>query len=320
MDIYQLDNGQPVLCHQAIDQMPDSGYLWIDLRRTQAESWPEWPRRLIGVEVDPEHVEDSLTDGHSSYYDGTPHYDMVIFEGLGAFRDPLHFDTRTVALFIFDRLLISICAEDCVSVHGVSQRLQRFKAKVPVSASLLAHQILDAMVDRYLHAREKLDPRLSELQDQLLSRTSDMEDWRALLEGRRIARRLEALSEDQYEALDAWRRGTVMEWDVSMRVRMRGLIEHVSRVRDHAAGQERDLEAAVQLHFAALSQRANEVMQLFTVAAVVFMPLTLITGIWGMNFKYMPELDWKYAYFVALGLILTIGVGTYIWFKRKNYL
>jgi Mg2+ and Co2+ transporters len=60
-------------------------------------------------------------------------------------------------------------------------------------------------------------------------------------------------------------------------------------------------------------------MRVFTVVAVVFMPLTLLTGIWGMNFEYMPELHLRYGYPIALFILLALGVGLFYWFKRKGY-
>jgi magnesium/cobalt transport protein CorA len=192
------------------------------------------------------------------------------------------------------------------------------KGRSPPTMLCLAHSILDTMVDRFLRVREFLDLRLTELQDDLLSTHSDMNDWRALLDGRRVARRLEQLSDDQQEALDAWRRGSCHDWDDHTRIRVRDLVEHVTRVRDHASGLERDLEAAVQLHFASISHRTNEIMRIFTVVSVVFMPPMLLTGIWGMNFKYMPELEWIYGYPLALCCVFGVCLGMLFWFKRRK--
>ncbi|MDE0854353.1 MAG: magnesium transporter CorA family protein [Nevskia sp.] len=319
MEIYHCLGGQPPILHNRLERMPEEGYVWLDFERSEAQGWESWPRLLLGVEVDHTQVVDSMTPDHSSYFDGTEDYDMLIFEGLGPKDDPFPLDTRTATFFVFERLLITVRAEDNLSFQMVKQKLRGMKAKAPPSALCLAHQVLDTMVNRFLRVRESLSLRLTELQDELLSPDSMMEDWHALLEGRRMVRRLEALSEDQIEALDAWRRGTCLDWAGTAEVRMRDLREHVSRVRDHASGMERDLEAAVQLYFARVSNRTNEIMKVFTVLAVVFMPLTLLTGIWGMNFKHMPELEWEYGYYWALGLICVIGFGMFWWFRRSKF-
>jgi magnesium/cobalt transport protein CorA len=319
MEIYHCISGQPPILHNQLDHMPEEGYVWLDFVRAEAQGWDSWPRRLLGVEIEPSQVIDALTPDHSSYFDATDDYDMLIFEGLGPKDDPFPLQTRSASFFVFERLLITVRAEDNLSFQMVKQKLKSMKAKAPPTALCMAHLVLDTMVDRFLHVREFLSLRLSQLQDDLLSPDNKMEDWHALLEARRIVHRLEALSVDQTEALDAWRRGTCLDWSGPSEVRMRDLREHVTRVRDHAVGLERDLEAAVQLYFATVSHRTNEIMKIFTVLAVVFMPLTLLTGIWGMNFKHMPELDWEYGYYWALGLILITGFGMFWWFRRSKF-
>ena len=320
MEIYHCLRGQPPILHNQLERMPEEGYLWLDFVREEAHGWEHQVKRLLDVEIDHQHVEDALTPRHSSFFDGTEDYDMMIFEGLGPKDDPFPLETRSAAFFVFENLLVTVRAEDNRSFHMVKQRLKGLKGKAPPTALCMAHQILDTMVDRFLSIREPMDKRLTQMQDELLTPNNQVEDWHPLLEGRRVVRQLEALSEDQIEALDAWRRGTVLDWaEKHIEVRMRDLREHVTRVRDHASGLERDLEAAVQLYFATVSHRTNEIMKIFTVLAVVFMPLNLLTGIWGMNFKHMPELDWEYGYFWALGLITIIGFGLFWWFRRSKY-
>jgi magnesium/cobalt transport protein CorA len=320
MQIRHFVHGQPPQTIDPPEHLPEQGYLWIDLSRDEAQDWEHWPKKLCDVDIDQQHLFDALTPSHISFFDGTPDYDMLIFEGLGPHDDPFPLETRSAVFFVFERLLLSVRAPDNVSFELVQQKLCSVKGKSPPSELYLAHHILDTMVDRYLRVREFLDLRLTELQDDLLSPGSNMNDWRSLLNGRRIARKLEALSEDQLEAIDAWRRGSAHDWDNGMQVRMRDLSEHVGRVRDHASGLERDLEAAVQLHFATMTHRSNEIMKIFTVVTVIFMPLTVLTGIWGMNFEFMPELHWKYGYPMALTLIVGVAIAMVMYFRRRRIL
>jgi magnesium transporter len=67
------------------------------------------------------------------------------------------------------------------------------------------------------------------------------------------------------------------------------------------------------------SDRMNSIMKTLTVITTIFMPLTFIAGVYGMNFGNMPELSWYYGYFMAIGLMLFIGVGLYAWFRRKGW-
>jgi magnesium transporter len=319
MRIFHFSEGKPsVLPDDAA--LPDQGLIWVDFLRDDAQGWECWAEPLIGTPIDPEHVSDSLNPTHPSFFDGTSEYDMLVFEGLGPRPEPLPLETRTATFFMFERVLITVRAVDSVSVDHVRQRLLDGRMKTPSSPMRLALLIVDAMVDRFLLIRDVMDTQFTKLQDDLLDPAQSMNDWRELLRCRREVRRLEALSESQLEALDAWRRGSCFDWDSRDEVRIRDLNEHVNRVLTHASGQERDLEAAIQLHFASVSHRTNRVVQGLTVLSAIFFPLTLITGIYGMNFKYMPELEWEYGYYFALGLLATIGGGLWWYFRRRRFL
>ncbi|TXH05713.1 MAG: hypothetical protein E6R07_02570 [Nevskiaceae bacterium] len=319
MQILHFLANQPPKELGSVDRIPAEGLVWVDFVREQGENWDCWAEPLLGVEIEPQHVSDSLNPQHPSFFDGTPDYDMLIFEGLGPRDDPFPLETRNVAFFLFDRVLLTVRAHDGTSIQLVRQRLLDGRVKPPGSVLKLAHLILDTMVDRFLKIREPLDKHFTALQDELLDPDSKCDDWRTLLQGRRIARKLESLSENQIEAIDTWRRGTRSDWSASEEIRIRDLREHVDRVLDHSRDLERDVESAVQLHFSSVTHKTNQIMQTLTVLSAIFFPLTLIVGIYGMNFEHMPELHWEYGYYYALGLLGVIGLSLLWFFKRRGY-
>jgi magnesium transporter len=320
MQIFHFVNGQPARVLPPDAPLPADGMIWADFLRSEAADWACWAEPLVNVAIEPQHVSDSLNANHPSFFDGTPDYDMLVFQGLGPRDDPFPIETRTAAFFLFPRVMITVRAEDSVSFARIQQRIHDGRMKSPSSVIGLAHAVLDVMVDRYLKIREPLDQRLTELQDGLLDPNNPMNDWRELLGSRRVVRQVEALSESQLEALDAWRRNSCFDCTPHEEVKIRDLVEHVTRVRNHASGEERDIEAAVQLHFAIATGRTNRVVQFLTVLSAIFFPLTLITGIYGMNFDYMPELRWRYGYFMVLGLLLVVGLGLFLVFRRRRFL
>ncbi|MGH8460319.1 MAG: magnesium transporter CorA family protein [Stenotrophobium sp.] len=319
VQIYHFANAAPPRLLDSTEPLPQSGLIWIDILREEAQNWACTVEPMAGCAIEAQHVADSLNPDHPSFFDGTADYDMLVFQGLGPRDDTFPLETRTAVFFLLDRMLVSVRGNESVSFGLVHQKLADGRLKPPGSILKLTHLVLDAMVDRFLRVREPMDRRFTALQDELLAPHGSVDDWRTLLDERRVARQLEALCDDQLEALDAWRRNTRTDWSSTEEIRIRDLIEHIDRVEAHAGAQGRDIEAAVQLHFAALTHRTNEIMKVFTVAAVVFMPLTLLTGIWGMNFEYMPELHFHYAYFVALGSLVVLGGLMLYIFKRKGY-
>ena len=91
------------------------------------------------------------------------------------------------------------------------------------------------------------------------------------------------------------------------------IIDSIETFRDMVSGM-------LDLYLSIISNRMNEVMKLLTLIATIFIPLTFIAGVYGMNFKHMPELDWNWGYPAVLVLMLAIGIIMVLWFKRKRFL
>lgn len=320
MRIVQFPAQGPAQVLSALPETPKEGLLWVDCERTSSVTWATTIEPWLQVEIDAQHVDDSLNAAHPSFFDGTSAYDMLIFQGLGPSDQPMPLETRSAAFFLFDRVLVTVRAEDALSFNRLQKRIDDNSYRSPKTVFDLAHHILDMMVDRFLAIHGPMNAHFEGLQDALLDPDNGMNDWRALLDCRRQARRLESLCEGQLDALDSFKRGTRKPLSNAQNVKLRDLIEHVGRVLAHAGTQERDIEAAVQLHFAAASQRTNRVVQTLTVISAVFFPLTLVTGIYGMNFEHMPELAWRYGYAGVLLLLLCLGVSLLFWFKRRRFL
>jgi len=125
------------------------------------------------------------------------------------------------------------------------------------------------------------------------------------------------------DALDEWPLGAETEARHErdlLRVRSRDVLEHIERVLGHVRRLEQSAEAAVQMHFSTLGQRTNDIMRTLTVLTAIFLPLNLITGIFGMNFEWIPLLHQQDGFFIAVGLMGAIGLGLGGFFWRKRYL
>jgi Mg2+ and Co2+ transporter CorA len=105
-----------------------------------------------------------------------------------------------------------------------------------------------------------------------------------------------------------------------LRVRSRDVLEHVERVLTHVRRLESSAESAVQMHFSALGHRTNSIMRTLTVLTAIFLPLNLITGIFGMNFDVMPLIHNGGGFWDAALLMLAVACGLWFIFRRKRYL
>jgi Mg2+ and Co2+ transporter CorA len=284
--------------------------------------------RLAGGErVFDLHLRDAFNPQHPSFFDSTSDYEMLVFRklALGA-SQPLaemeeprdarprrrrlqQITTRPVTFFVFDRLLVSVRDAQSRTIAEVRQRLLESRARtaqrggagngeahlarLPQRPGELMLRLLNGMIDRYLELRQPLTEKLDHWQRDLLDPRRPFADWSALLDARIEIRKLENLCEEQHDALQELRDSYLESTPEPQRsdaylVRIADVIDHVRRVHTHAQRLENSLESAVQLHFSATAHRTNQIVRLLTVITAVFAPLTLITGIFGMNFEMMP--------------------------------
>jgi magnesium transporter len=322
MQIYQFGReGQTPVHLEHIETLPADGLIWLDFTRQEARDWPIWAERLTGARINSEHVIDSFNGDHPSSFESVEDYDVLIFQGLtpeDCESTQNLIVTKSAAFFFFDHLLITVRASENVSFDLVKRKFRETRQRFPSTAFGFAHVVLDTMVQRYVTITDELEDRLERIGDALLDPRNPYDDWRELMRYRKQSHALEVLCEKNLDTLDDWQRDMRAELSEGQRVRLTDLREHLERIARHADALQRDIEMAVQLHFAAVGHRTNKVVQTLTVLSAIFFPLTLLTGIWGMNFQHMPELGWRYGYPMALTVISVVGIGLMLYFKRRR--
>lgn len=249
--------------------------------------------------------------------------------------------TRAVGFAVFDRLLISVHPGGCFTARAFIQRYlsdavhaegsapsASARSRLPTSPADLALRMINVMVDSYLDLRRTLTTQLEHWQAELLNPASRFNNWAALMDARNQLHTLEDLCDEQHDAMQEWL-DTVREQPVgalpqaerdSLVARMRDVIEHIERVMHHVRRLEQSAETVVQIHFSALSHRTNETMRTLTALTAIFLPLTLVTGIFGMNFEQMPLLKLATGFWLVMGLMAGIAAALGLYFWRKRYI
>ncbi|CAM3399161.1 magnesium transporter CorA family protein [Cupriavidus taiwanensis] len=252
-------------------------------------------------------------------------------------------DTQPVTFFMFDTVLVTVRSGPSRTIDQVRQRLLELcqaprPQAVPArgNGQSLLHgirppsrpedlmlRLLNAMVDRYLELRAPLTRQLDRWQRALLNSRRSFSSWEGLLDARIQLRKLEHLSEEQRDALQEFRDSLLDNRyssdqpggaanapgrDEVLLVRINDVMEHIQRVLAHARRLEDSIESAVQIHFSAVAHRTNRTMRALTLITALFMPLTLITGVFGMNFERMPWLQEPQGFWWSIGLMGAVAV------------
>ncbi len=320
MDFWKLETGRPAVTMAADQALPAKGYAWLDLAYGEVEHLQPQVERLTGVRIFDDHVADAANIAHPSFFDNTDQYELVIFRGLAPESGAEKIVTRPMTLFNFDRLLVTVRASDSRSVTHVKSRFLATPAKSPGSPDELMHRLLSSMVDHYLELRQPLTQRLDRWQKLLLDPRKPFRDWAKLLESRTEIRKLQHLCEEQRDAIQEWRDYRIADISQTLQVRMADLIEHVERVLHHVRTIEGQAESAVQIYFASTTYRTSEIMRLLTIITATFMPLTLITGLFGMNFEFIPGLHSPGGFWLSLLGMLGVVAAMLVYFRFRRWL
>lgn len=353
MNWIEVQAGRAQELSAAPEALPADGYVWLDVLHEEAAANPELlpgvVERLTGVRIFDLHLQDATNPQHPSFFDSTNGYQMLVFRKLSTSETaPLEekrgrvaderrllqeIVTRPITFFLLERMLVTVRQGPSKSIDAIRQRMldrrsgaeaaAPDKARLPPRPGELMLRMLNTMVDRYLELREPLSDRLDRWQRDLLDPRRPFSNWAALLEARMELRKLENLSEGQYDALTEMRDEYLEqtpEASVSdaYLVRLNDVMEHIQRVLHHARRLESSVESAVQLHFSANTHQTNEIVRKLTAIASIFAPLTLITGVFGMNFRHMPlleDVDGFWMTISAMGAVATVML-LYFWTRR----
>ena len=320
MDILHAKKDKPAVKLDSLDELPESGTVWLNFQQRKDAEWAQVVKQLTGFDIHERHIGDAANEAHPSFTDSTDDYELIVFRSLSPEEGEDQFDTRATSFFLFERLIVTVSPANSRSVEFAQNRMLNGKGRIPTRPTGIMHLILNNMVDRYLSVREPLGSQLSNYREELLDPDNPFEDWRALLNFQKKIFNLEMICDAQSDAITMWKDNTDFEIDDQLSVRFMDLLNHIRRVSEFSENQQREIDSLVQLHFSAVAHRTNEVVKVLTLISAIFLPLTLIAGIYGMNFKYMPELDFRYGYFFTLGGMAALVIALLIYFKIKKWI
>jgi magnesium transporter len=225
-----------------------------------------------------------------------------------------------VSLFIGKKYLLTFQEQYSDLFDPVCKRLRENVGMLRSSgADYLGYAIIDTIVDGYYPVLEAFADELEQLEERIMRRPRPD----ALLRTHEVKRRLLLVRRAVWPLRDAL--GTLLRDPVplvtdSARIYMRDTYDHCVQVSEMAESYRELVSELTNTYLSVLGNRTNDVMRVLTVVTTVFIPLTFIVGVYGMNFDHMPELRWHYGYFVTLGVMLLIAIAMLIYFRRRGWL
>ena len=238
--------------------------------------------------------------------------------------DPRHLSE--LDLFVAEGWLVSVRhtyqGDECIDVLDIGRPASTAPARAHNTVGFLLYTLLDGVVDTYFDALDTTEDELEQIESRIFlgRRPNEGTLQQDLLMLRRellmFRRRVVPLR----DVLQVILRQEVPPVREDVQRYFQDVLDHILRVIDTLETQRELLGNAVDAHLAVVNNHMNDIMKKMTSWGAILFGAALITGIYGMNFQYMPELSWHYGYFIALGLMLTVTIGLYTWFKKKGWL
>jgi len=206
-------------------------------------------------------------------------------------------------------------------IPGLVENLQfneRLGLALARGADFLLYTIVDLIVDSCFPLLDQIDDEIDALEDKLLGQP-DIEDMDRLLILKRSLVRIRRAVGPQREVFNQLTRRDFPFVRPEYTVYFRDVYDHLIRITEELDSLREILSGALEVHLSSISNQLNITMKRLTAWGTIFVIITAIAGIYGMNFDYMPELKWRYGYPIVMGLMALISIGLYFYFKRRDY-
>ncbi|MBM7692162.1 magnesium transporter [Peribacillus deserti] len=299
--------------HVPLSELNDNDFLWywVDFDQPNTEEIDKLRDPLM---FHPLAIEDCI---HTLQRPKLDYYEDYVFFVAQALNTS-NLVREEVDIFLAENYIVTYHNDKSEEINKVWQRLVQSSKVEKWGPSHVLYQVLDKIVDNYFPLVQRIEETLNEIDDNPHNKTMQMllvdlfEARHNILLLRQVISPMRDLG---YRILNSNRLASIQ----IEKEYFTDIYDHLVRLREMIEAS-RELTTDIRESYIALnSTQTNHVMKVLTVITTIFMPLTFIAGIYGMNFEHMPELTWKYGYFQALCLMIVIGMGMFIWFNKKGW-
>lgn len=291
--------------------------LWIDL---QGESQVRERELLEAFGCHPLAIDDAHRDRHPPKIEEFEHHTLILYRGISSFDAELNFVPQQVAFFLGERFLISLHPGTALSIdrlmaHEGSTLLRR-------SPEHVALRVMYVSAGFYLDSLLEFENQLSDLEDELIDAGSDALMRRIIAYRSRLVkmRRVFNYHVGITQELTAYDYSHLPRDNENTLHAINDVHERFERLHSLTQMYYAICGDLIDGYISLSSHQLNITMRVLTVITAIFVPLTFLAGIYGMNFAYMPELGYRYGYFMFMGLMLAIGLWLLWLFRRKRWL
>ncbi len=292
-------------------------WLWADFADEDPLQEKALFRETLGLH--PLVIADAQRERHPPKLEAFDDYFFLLIQGLSSSSPGIDFQTIQIALFVSDRFLVTRRKSESLSVDAVWTETTKGQVEVGRGPAHVAYRILRRVTDRYTSLVEGLQLGLDAMEDEMFENPRDALLENLLAYGRNLKRlrRIFNYHQDLFARLSRKDQPFIGKEE---RHEFIDVFEHTERLASLTSLYKELGDDLLNGYISVTSHRLNQIIRVLTVVTVIFLPLTLLVGIYGMNFEEMPELKIHNAYFILLGAMAVIAVSLLIIFRRLRWL
>jgi magnesium transporter len=304
-----------------IEDPPENkpGYqYWLDVRGVHDVAQVE--KTGIAFGLDPLLMEDVLDPDQRPKFEQTENGIFVILKHLSSRGDQKDFFSEQISMFLSDNRLVVFQEYPDETFLPIKNRLFKSDSRIRTrKTDYLLYAIIDFITDNYFHAVDLASDRIQQLKGRINDDPSH-ELKQALYTARQDITEIQRMILPAREVINSLLRTDNPLITEKTKRYLRDVMDNILVQIDMLDDRDDHLSSLHDLFMSEMTYRMTKTVMILTVVAAIFIPLTFITSVYGMNFDHMPELHWPWAYYALWGLMILIGFGQYYFFRMKNWL
>ncbi|MBU0513592.1 MAG: magnesium/cobalt transporter CorA [Proteobacteria bacterium] len=264
-------------------------------------------------------LEDILNTQHRPKVDEYPGYLFLVFKTF-AWEDGETLRARQISLVLGQGYVVSFEEGPDSALDAIQERIARGRGRIRrMGADYLAYALLDTAMDGFFGVLERFGERIEEVEEEVLEHPGPR-TVAAIHQVKRQSLSLRRAVWPLREVIGLLQRGESELVGDNTRIYFRDVYDHTIQIMDSIESLRDIMAGLLDVHLSSVSNRLNQIMKVLTIIATIFIPLTFVTGFYGMNFKHMPELEWKWAYPVVVGIMAGAAALMLAMFRRRKWM
>jgi magnesium transporter len=293
----------------------DNSVLWVDLCK------PDDRESFVlthDFKFHPLAIEDVLSEKPQTKIDDYERYLFLVFQMVDYIGREEGLKMTELDLFLGKNMLVTVHYDEHRIFDFLHSRAERDERLLSRGADSLFHTVIDTAVDNYNSTLDIFEYEVDQVEEDILG-DSDQETLKSIFTLRRDLIELKRVVMRQKEVLHLLSLPNYSLISEKLTPYFSDIHDHLVRISDVVEAYREGLISSLELYYSSVSTETNKVIKVLTILTAIFIPPTFLVGLWGMNFKHMPELEWEYGYVVSLGVVFFIMVLMLLFFRIKKW-